>query len=526
MYNIAYITDENYVLPTKVSLASLIEAVQGEEVLVTIVTDEVSPASRQSMLDMQTENVRIRLVENYKIATEIAPDHPYISRACILKFFLPEYIMDADTLLYLDGDTLLFPGFLSIFQTDISDVYAAVVPDMEVMRRYALHEKMGIPKYFNAGVMLLNLAKMRTDGVTGKLVEDVQSRHHTLFVDQDSFNAVFGKAVKYIGLEYNSLDCYAIRYPQKETLDFYGAGVDDLCKPFIRHVNSGGIKLWKAPDGYGLREWLEKVDDEDFLKLARSYFETLSKRIDTKAALRSGMLTRPYQFGSDMLLSSTDGVELDGFFNEENWGRWCGAKASIRVSSEEFLKITGDIRLCLKVHSFHAPRVLRLSFNGSELDEFTVPSGEARSRDIIIPRDKVKGANLIEFACGGDSVSPMDLDMGFDTRNLFIGVEFVRITENTQARLGGFDSRLTGFNSRLAGFDSRLFGLGQNLGDQGAMIVEMRKSLDEAHAGLRNVCAELQSTRTEIAAIRNSTWFKLGRALTFVPRKVRSFFRG
>ena len=523
MFNIAYITDENYVLPTKVSLASLIEAVQGEEVLVTIVTDEVSQPSRQSLLDMQTANVRIRLVENYKIATDIAPDHPYISRAGILKFFLPEYIMDADTLLYLDGDTLLFPGFLSIFRTDISDVYAAVVPDMEVMRRYGLHEKIGIPKYFNSGVMLLNLAKMRADGVSSKLVEDIQSRHQTLFMDQDSFNAVFGKAVKYIGLEYNCLDCYAIRYPQKETLDFYGAGLDDLCKPFIRHV-TGGIKLWKAPGGYGLREWLEKVDDEDFLKLARSYFETLSKRIDTKAALRPGMLTRPYQFGSDMLLSSTDGVELDGFFNEETWGRWCGAKASIRVSGEEFLKITGDIRLCLKVHSFHAPRVLRLSFNGSELGEFTVPSGEARSRDIIIPRDKVKGANLIEFACGGDSVSPMDLDMGFDTRNLFIGTEFVRITENTQARLAssesrlsGLDSRLAGFDSRLGGFGTRLVGLGQNLGDQGAMIVEMRKSLDEAHAGLRNALAE-------IAAIHNSTWFKLGRALTYVPRKVKKLF--
>ena len=48
MYNIAYITDENYVLPTKVSLASLIEGAQGEDVRVTIVADGVSPSSWQS----------------------------------------------------------------------------------------------------------------------------------------------------------------------------------------------------------------------------------------------------------------------------------------------------------------------------------------------------------------------------------------------------------------------------------------------------------------------------------------------
>ena len=56
------------------------------------------------------------------------------------------------------------------------------------------------------------------------------------------------------------------------------------------------------------------------------------------------------------------------------------------------------------------------------------------------------------------------------------------------------------------------------------MIVEMRKSLDEAHAGLRNACAELQATRAEVAALRNSAWSKIGRALTYVPRKVKRLF--
>ena len=524
MYNIAYITDENYVLPTKVSLASLIGAAQGEEVLVTIVADNVSPTSRQSLLGMQTSNVHIRLVEADPSLKNINVEHPCITKADLNKFYLCDFVKDADILLYLDGDTLLYPGFLSIFKTDLSNAYAAVVPDMVSMRELNWHRELGIECYFNAGVMLVNLAKIRADSLPPKFIADITNRANALFMDQDTLNVVFGRQIVKISLAFNCMDPFVTHYSEGEILDFYGARKEELSAPFIRHL-AGSAKPWKEPIPYKLVDWLSCVRNEDFFNLAKSYFAALAKKVDDRAVKQVGVLTRPYQFGLDMLKTSTDGVKLEGFYAEEKWGRWSRSKASIQVAGEDFLRMSGDARLHLKVLSFHIPRTLSLSFNGFQLGTFSISKDQPLLIDILVDHDKVRGSNIIEFVADGATPSQNELGTGLDPRHLAMGCFFVRITEALKPRLVGLDLRLAGFDTRLAGFDSRLAGWEQNLSDHGAMIVEMRKSLDEAHAGLRSAYAELQATRAEIAAIRNSTLFRIGRALTFFPRQVKRLFK-
>ncbi len=519
MYDIAYITDENYILPTKVSLASLIEAVQDEEVMVTIVTDNVASSSRQALLGLQTGNVHINLVEADASLKNINVQHPRITKAAFNKFRLCDFVPEADTLLFLDGDTLLYPGFLSIFQTDISNAYAAVVPDMVAMRDLNCHSELALDSYFNSGVMLFNLAKIRADSLPQAFFNDIAKRSHARFMEQDTLNVVFGHQIVKISLAYNCIDAYAVNYSEREILDFFGACKEELSSPFIRHLTgTGTARPWKEPVPYKLAAWLSKVENEDFRDLAKTYFEVLAKKVDERAVKQEGVLTRPYSFGLDMLKVSTDGVKLDGFYAEEKWGRWCRSKASIQVAGEDFLRMSGDVRLHLKVLSFYIPRTLSLSFNGSPLGTFSISKDKPLLIDILVDHGKVRGSNIIEFVADGASPSQNELGTGLDQRHLTMGFSYIRITEALKPRLAGLDTH-------LAGLDTHLAGLGQNLSDQGAMIVEMRKSLDEAHAGLRNACAELQAARMEIAAIRDSAWFKLGRALTFLPRKVKKLFQ-
>ena len=579
MYNIAYITDENYVLPTKVSLTSLIEAVQGEEVLVTIVTDEVSPASRQSLLDMRTSNVHIRLVEGDSSLKSINVEHPRITKAALNKFYLGDFVPDADKLLFLDGDTLLFRGFLSIFDTEISNAYAAVVPDMFAMRYLNCHNELGLDFYYNTGVMLLNLNKIREDGLAEKFVNDMMRRSNARFMEQDTINVVFDCHVVKLGLAFNCMDAYIANYSESEILEFYGARKEELSSPFIRHL-AGTTKPWEQPGPYKLVEWLSGLDNGDYLNLSKKYFEVLAKEVGDRAVKYEGMVSKPYPFGLDMLRSSTDGVKLEGFYPEEKWGRWCRSKASIQVSGEDFLKLSGSIRLCFKVRAFHIQRRVKLFFNGILLGEFTAPCSHSRVMDVAIAQDKMRDSNLIEFEPEGEPLSQKDLGLSLDTRYLSIGFGFIRITETMKARLASSESRLASSESRLASLGKRLTSsearfaasessiaslekrltssearlaasearladlaketkeqaavlvetrkaledTRQNLStmakgqeDQGAMIVEIRRSLDEAHTGLRAALAEIE-------AMRNSAWFKFGRALTFVPRKLRAIF--
>ena len=465
MYNIAYITDENYVLPTKVSLASLIEGAQGEDVRVTIVADGVSPSSWQSLLDMQTSNVRIRLVEGKPNLDQFHIDHPYISKAAINKLFLCDFVPDADILLFLDGDTLLYPGFLSIFKTDISNAYAAVVPDMVAMREFNWHRELGLDYYFNSGAMLVNLAKIRVDSLQQVFIHDIANRPNALFMEQDTLNVAFGRNVVKISLAFNCMDACIANYSENEILEFFGASKEELDKPYIRHL-AGPTKPWKEPGPYKLTDWLSRVGNEDFPNLAKLYFDALAKKVDDKAVKHVGVLARPYQFGLDMLASSTDGVKLNGFYAEEKWGRWSRPKASIQVAGEDFLRLSGDVRLHLKVLSFHISRSLSLSFNGSLLGTFSISKGKPLLIDILVDHGKVRGSNIIEFVADGIPYSPNDLGLRLDPRRISMGFLYVRITEALKPRLSGLDTRLAGLdsrlascNSRLAGFDSRLAGL-------------------------------------------------------------------
>ena len=501
MYHIAYITDENYVLPTKVSIASLIDAVGEAEVTVHVLLDDISQTSRRQLLDLQTANVRMRLVDNLPSLDGINATHAYISKATFFKVFLCDLVKDADRLLYIDGDTLVFPGVLSIFETDISNAYAAAVPDMGGMLTFHDHVKLGILRYFNAGVMLLNMAKLRSDDMPRRLLQDCLARHDARFMDQDSFNAVLGNDVVYLGLKYNRLD-YESLYSTRQILDFFCAGEEELSSPVILHY-AGASKPWKTPKAMRIHDWLKWVGDEDFIRISRSFFESMAKDIQGKAPKFTGSVARPYHIGLDMLQTSTDGVGIDGFFNEEPWGRWCGSDASIQISGDDLMRASGDLALRVKVRAFHGEKQLRLTFNGTTLCNVAVPCDKSLVLDFAIEQKVVKKVNVLAITSEGEPISPKQLGMNQDFRPLSLGFYFIRIVETLGNR---FASGEQAQKSQSAELDAH-----------GAIIAEMRKSIDDAHAGLRRALGEIE-------AIRNSPWFKLGRALAFVPRKLRAIF--
>lgn len=511
MYHIAYITDENYVLPTKVSIASLVDAVGDAEVTIHVILDNVAEASRKQLLDLQTANVRMRLFDELPSLDGINATHAYISRAAFLKFFIGDIIRDVDIILFVDGDTLLFKGFLSIFDTDISKVYAAVVPDMVAMRKLDCHIELGLQSYFNSGVMLLNLDRIRKEGISRKLVKDMGTRKNVRFMDQDSLNAVFDGNVIQKSIAYNCIDSCIMQYPQDEILQFYGARPEELSSPFIRHITGSGNKPWKAPGAYKLGEWLGRIGEQDYLEITKRYFEAIARDLDVKAAKFIGSAARPYHPGFDMLQTSTDGVKLDGFFKEEPWGRWCGRSASILVSGEDIIKTQGELCLSLKVRAFHVERPLRLTFNGAVLCDLIVPCDKSILPVFPISASMIRRTNLIEIVSGGETILPKDLGKNFDSRPLFLGFGIIRIVESLGKRFASEEKALAAHSAELAAHSAELAAHGE-------IIAKMRKSVDDAHAGLRIALGEIE-------AIRNSASFRLGRALTFIPRKVKKLFR-
>jgi lipopolysaccharide biosynthesis glycosyltransferase len=120
----------------------------------------------------------------------------HISSATYARFLmtnsLPEEI---SKVLYLDADILVLDDLGSLCETDLGGAVLGAVVD----ERVTTHIKMGntslgglplpyVPDYFNAGVLLIDLVKWRTERISEKAIEYLELYPHSAFSDQDALN--------------------------------------------------------------------------------------------------------------------------------------------------------------------------------------------------------------------------------------------------------------------------------------------------------------------------------------------------
>lgn len=125
--------------------------------------------------------------------------HSYLSLPAFYRLKLPSILKDIDKVLYLDCDIIVNSSLQELYNTNIKNFYAAAVVDI------ATKSSGYVPKldkgnlYFNAGVLLLNLEKMRTDNVEEKFEKYTIDNIATIRVgDQEILNKVCQGNIKQI----------------------------------------------------------------------------------------------------------------------------------------------------------------------------------------------------------------------------------------------------------------------------------------------------------------------------------------
>ncbi len=126
-------------------------------------------------------------------------------------------MQDADRVLYLDADTVVSADISDLFKIDISEYYCAGVRDI-LVEKSGYARELGISGlYINAGVMLLNLCKMRSDGSVERLMQ-ITSEKRFKFQDQDAFNVVFNGKIKELDCVYNFKRAHQKAFREKAEL--------------------------------------------------------------------------------------------------------------------------------------------------------------------------------------------------------------------------------------------------------------------------------------------------------------------
>lgn len=200
---VVYITDEGYAMPTCVSISSLIYNMdESDEAKIYIICGMLSDLSKERFALLSNNRVQIELIEvqneeYIKLAqTNIQEDYTYVTGTALFKFRVAEILQQEDKVIYLDGDILVQKSLRTLYAYSLEDCYVAAVNDMldmDVAGSSMLAKRIGLDckDYFNSGVMLLNLQKMRMDVVAEKLLAYRKSGIN-YFMDQDALNAVLG----------------------------------------------------------------------------------------------------------------------------------------------------------------------------------------------------------------------------------------------------------------------------------------------------------------------------------------------
>lgn len=227
--NIALITDEGYAMPTGVAIFSLKQNRDPtSRYHIYVLCNAVCSQTYKRYRSMIEEGFEITLIDVTKDAErykDAALRDMHVTATAMFKFDLPKYFPQLDKILYVDGDVLIQHDLREIYETDISDVYLAVVEDMKAMTRYQppilIQLRLNHKHYFHTGMMVMNLAKLRQDDIPAKLLN---YRIHGInyFMDQDAFNAVTDEKVIYLSPLTNYCFTLDIEFTNEEILSYYG----------------------------------------------------------------------------------------------------------------------------------------------------------------------------------------------------------------------------------------------------------------------------------------------------------------
>lgn len=240
--HLACITDDNYAMPTAVALTSAkLNKWEKSIYKVHILASNISEDSRRRLKQLNSEDFAINIIDvqedkRFQGITKRDGDL-HVSTAAIVKFQLPQILNKVGKVLYIDGDVLVQRDLRELYNTSIIGKYAGVVKDI-ISERNPKHMhflKCKNRYYFNSGMMLLNLSKLRKDKISDKLV-DYRLHGINHFMDQDALNVVFKENVLYVSPQYNFLNKFYDWWDGERLSVFYGENIPMKAKQAYKNA--------------------------------------------------------------------------------------------------------------------------------------------------------------------------------------------------------------------------------------------------------------------------------------------------
>lgn len=274
---IFYASDKNYIPYLAVALTS-VKAYASKEYLYKIhvlCSGELDGQDRK-IKQMEEENFSIQFIdvgEELNRIRDCMVCRDYYTPAIYYRLLIAELFPQYDKALYLDCDTVALSDVAQLYEIEIGDNYIGAVADQvvtSVPQFCAYTEKaLGIAptRYFNSGVIVMNLAKFREIRFCQQFEKVLRSYWFVVAPDQDVLNLICKDKVYYYEAKWNQMPL---------------AGVDG--KPCLVHYNLA-MKPWHY-DGVLYEEYFwdfaNKTEFLDMIKQAKENFTSAMAKRDAE----------------------------------------------------------------------------------------------------------------------------------------------------------------------------------------------------------------------------------------------------
>ena len=295
-------TDNNYALPTYITLYSLLENHHSDSLIdAYILTNGDFAESYKSLFDSlrsRFASLRLTVIDMEHHYESVKINISYISSASLYRLMIPDIVRTLpDThigkCIYLDSDLVVEGDIEELYDIDmegfpvcgIRDRYLSSPDLAETEINSEVRRSLGVPDlsdYINSGVMLLDLNRLDESGKTRELIEEGYNQTYR-YNDQDVINKVLYGKIKALPLKFNVFTSF-IYLSDKDMIDIYGK--EEIRKarkePLITHYVADK-KPWSHPTIYMASKWWKYVRKQE-REVKRAHFEPYAK--ERRAPLR------------------------------------------------------------------------------------------------------------------------------------------------------------------------------------------------------------------------------------------------
>jgi lipopolysaccharide biosynthesis glycosyltransferase len=294
LIHLVFVSDDEFFQHLGVTLTSVLENTKRtKNIIAYVLCADISSGNKNKLNRIQDKygcNIIYIEVEPSKYEDLVLKGRS--SHATYYKLSIPELIPNnVSKVICLDCDMILKSDIEYCWSVNMEDKIIAAVEDPNLFHRNSI---LGIPEddyYFNSGLMVMNLARLREENVSQKVFDFVRSNpakilHH----DQDAFNAILHRNWYRLPLSWNVMDYFF----DKERISRLMKGRDinevwkAIRKPNLIHY-TGDHKPWHSIDEHPLkREYYKylsktgwrnyKPKDENFIHMIKRHIYLIPYR--------------------------------------------------------------------------------------------------------------------------------------------------------------------------------------------------------------------------------------------------------